>query len=99
MTGALMAARLGLGVWPLVQCALLVCTKVMTRPAAPCLSCTAHSPWHQGPLSVSGSAPHNPSRPPARILEDVHIEAGKGTEPKTTEDMGVISVGYTRIHS
>ena len=44
---------------PMYQCALLVCTKVMTRPAARCLCCQ-HSARRQAPAQVSGPDPSQP---------------------------------------
>lgn len=50
-------------------------------------------------VSTSQPIPASCSHPRGFTLRPRKQEAGKGTEPKTTEDMGVIVVGYTHIHS
>ena len=68
MTGAGSAAP-----GPMYQCALLVCTKVMTRPAASCLHSSVR---RQAAAQVSGPDPSQPL-----ITERGHTEvtpAGRG---------------------
>ena len=85
MTGGLRAAGWAgsVAAGPLYQCALLVCTKVMTRPAARCLHSSVR---RQAAAQVSGPDPSQPlitDRGHTEVTQRSHLRIEDGAEPRT----------------